>query len=108
MRPCVRSPAVATGLWPVRSTSKLFEERLTELWLQDTYLFATCAAKSKQSGGQTRKMWSTRFDGSHDIAAKAPRLHQTNQKVSGGNYPNRAKMFLTPDQTSRQTRAPVY
>src|SRR6266567_2764224 len=73
---------VATGLWPIRPKSTFAEERLTEPWLQGTRL-PTCAAKSKQSGGITGKILSTRFEGISDIATKPPKLQQSSQKISG-------------------------
>ena len=42
-----------------------------------------CAAKSKQSGGITGKILSTRLDGISDITIKPPRLQQSSQTVSG-------------------------
>src|SRR5437867_12838541 len=74
--------SVATGLWPVRPTSSLVEERLTEPWLQATSL-AICAANSKHSGGMIGKIRSTRLDGINDIKIKPPTLQQSSQKVSG-------------------------
>src|SRR5881394_927332 len=79
---CVALYSVATGLWPVESKSSPFEGRLTEPWLQELHL-AICAAKSKQSGGITGKILSTRFDGISDIAIRPPKLQQSSQKVPG-------------------------
>ena len=44
---------------------------------------AICAASSKQSGGITGKILSTRFDGISDITISPPMLQQSSQKVSG-------------------------
>src|SRR5260370_19813066 len=101
MRPCVRSPAVATGLWPVRSTSKLFEERLTELWLQDTYLFATCAAKSKQSGGRNREIPDKPFEWVNNIVNQAHQLPQNNQKRFGYKSRKTAPKYHPPQRHHR-------
>src|SRR4029453_17654430 len=46
-------------------------------------IFPICAAKSKQSGGITGKILSTRFDGISDITIRPPMLQQSSQKVSG-------------------------
>src|SRR5438874_6889380 len=69
-------------LWPVKSKSPLVEGRLIEPWLQELH-FAICAASSKQSGGTTGKILSTRLEGISDITTKPPRLQQRSQKVSG-------------------------
>src|SRR6266403_888173 len=76
------SPKPCEGGWPVRPTSSLVEDRLTEPWLQATSL-AICAANSKHSGGIIGKIRSTRLDGINDIKIKPPALQQSSQKVSG-------------------------
>src|SRR6266436_9737434 len=76
------SPQPSEGGWPVRPTSSLVEERLTEPWLQATSL-AICAANSKHSGGMIGKIRSTRLEGISDIKIKPPTLQQSSHKVSG-------------------------
>src|ERR1700746_2202412 len=60
----------------------LFEEMPAGPRLRE-FRDATCAASSKQSGGITGKILSTRFDGISDITISPPRLQQSSQKVSG-------------------------
>src|SRR5437016_9270337 len=98
MRVRAASFFVATRLRRVRS--KLFaEERLTEPWLQAAH-FPTCAASSRQSGGTTGKIRSTRFEGISDIAIKPPKLQQTNQNVSGDISRNTACSFDSLERRS--------
>src|SRR5438105_5316461 len=59
-----------------------------------------CAASSKQSGGITGKILSTRFDGISDIAIKPPMLQQTSHKVSGDIWRKNA-----PSRQSRERRS---
>src|SRR5512133_2028760 len=92
--------SVATGLWPVRSESAVVTGRLTEPWLQEL-CFAICAASSKQSGGITGKILSTRLDGITDITIKPPRLQQNSQKVPGHILRNAAPMFHRRDARSK-------
>src|SRR5439155_8660248 len=87
---------VATGLWPIRPKSTFAEERLTEPWLHGTRL-PTCAAKSKQSGGITGKIRSTRLDGISDITTKPPKLQQSSQKVAGDMSRNAAPILHRRD-----------
>src|SRR2546429_9457202 len=60
-----------------------------------------CAASSKQSGGITGKILSTRLDGISDITIKPPRLQQSSQKVSGGILRNAEPLFHRRDARSK-------
>src|SRR6266487_341269 len=91
--------SVATGLWPVRSESAVVTGRLTEPWLQEL-CFAICAASSKQSGGITGKILSTRLDGISDITIKPPRLQQSSQKTSGDISLNAARSLQFREERS--------
>src|SRR6266566_2623361 len=91
---------VATGLWPIRPKSTFAEERLTEPWLQGQRL-PICAAKSKQSGGITGKILSTRLDGMSDIMIKPPMLQQSSQKVPGCISRNAAPILHRRDDRSK-------
>ena len=88
---------LSTGLGPVSSDSILLQERPTEPWLQELRL-AICAARSKQSGGITGKILSTRFDGISDITIKPPMLQQSSQKVSGDISRNAALILHRRDE----------
>src|SRR4026209_2701149 len=92
--------SVATGLWPVRSESAVVTGRLTAPWLQEM-CFAICAASSKQSGGITGKILSTRLDGISDITIKPPKLQQSSQKVSGEMSRNAVPIFHRRDARSK-------
>src|SRR5438270_13144712 len=103
MRVRAASFFIATRLRRVRS--KLFaEERLTEPWLQAAH-FPTCAANSKQSGGITGKIRSTRFDGISDIATRPPTLQQSSQNVSGDRSRNAVPILHRRDATSKTATA---
>src|SRR5690242_13653142 len=78
----VRAFSVTVALSAVSSDCTPFEGRPAGPWLQEFH-FAICAASSKQSGGITGKILSTRFDGISDIAMKPPMLQQSSQKASG-------------------------
>src|SRR6516225_1545168 len=92
--------SVATALWAVGSRSSPREGRLTEPWLQELR-FAICAASSKQSGGITGKILSTRFDGISDIAIRPPILQQISQNVSDDISRNAAPILHRRDARSK-------
>ena len=73
--------SVATALW--RSRLIQYCSRTARRAVATELRDAICAASSKQSGGITGKILSTRFDGISDITISPPMLQQSSQKVSG-------------------------
>src|SRR5215475_3563513 len=96
---CISPSFVATALRAVFFDSTHLEERSTGPWLQK-FRFPICAASSKQSGGTTGKILSTRFDGISDIAISPPMLQQISQKVSGDISRNAERSHQSRDRRS--------
>src|SRR5207253_2926789 len=85
---------------PVISTGPHLSVATGLSWFQGKQL-PICAAKSKQSGGTTGKIRSTRLDGISDIAIRPPRLQQISQKVPGEIARNAAPIFHRRDARSK-------
>src|SRR5450755_2071553 len=63
-----------------------------------------CAASSRQSGGTTGKMRSTRFDGTSDIMSNPPNDQQTSHPVSGDILVQKLDCFKRSSFAARKLR----